>query len=85
MEQLSTITYYTLNRDPGYLAIVRYTAYDFDGQAVRICEDIYADDPEDFCRLEADIEIALESGIDASVISHYDSAIFPVITSYLEA
>ena len=85
MEQLSTITYYTLNRDPGYLAIVRYTAYGFDRQALRICEDIYADDPEDFCRLEADIEIALESGIDASVISHYDSAIFPVITSYLEA
>ena len=85
MEQLSTITYYTLNRDPGYLAIVRYTAYDFDGQAVRICEDIYADDPEDFCRLERDIELALESGIDASVISHYDSTIFPVITSYLEA
>jgi len=85
MEQLSTITYYTLNRAAGHLAIVRYTAYGFDGRALRICEDIYKDDPDDFCRLEQDIELALESGIDASVISHYDSTIFPVITSYLEA
>ena len=46
-------------------------------------EDLYKDEPEEFCRLEQDVETALVGGIDVSVMSHYESDIFPVISDYL--
>jgi hypothetical protein len=79
----TTITYYKLKRDPGYLAIVRYTAYHPDGRPVKIGEYLYQDTPEQFCELEKDIEKALQNGIDASVLSAYEHEVFPVISSYL--
>lgn len=83
MEPRTTITYYELTREVPYLAIARYTAYGEDKMPVKICEDIYADTPEEFCRLERDVETALLNGIDASILSAYEHEIFPVISSYL--
>lgn len=83
MEDWATITYYELKGSKQYLAIVRYTAYGRDLLPISICEDIYQDTPEDFCRLERDIEIALNSGIDASVLSTYAHDVFPSITAHL--
>ncbi|MEL0119151.1 MAG: hypothetical protein VXB01_09440 [Opitutae bacterium] len=48
-----------------------------------ICEDLYRDTPEEFCRLEQDVETALVSGIDVLVMSHYEADVFPVISEYL--
>jgi len=79
----TTITYYKLERDPGYLAIVRYTAYHPDGKPIKVGEYLYKDTPEQFCELEKDIEKALQNGIDASVLSAYEHEVFPVISSYL--
>jgi hypothetical protein len=79
----TTITYYELKRPQSFLALVRYTAYSPDGKVFRVFEGVYKDDPEEFCRLEKDIETALKGGIDASIQSEYEHEIFPVISSYL--
>jgi len=81
--ELTTITYYQVSEVEGFLALVRYTAYNPDGLPEAICEDFYEDNPEEFCRLEADVEKALVNGIDASVMSSYESVVFPVISTYL--
>ncbi len=83
MEGLTSIVYYQMPRDAPHLAVVRYTAYGYDGVAVQICEDIYQDNPDDFCRLEEDIETALQSGIDTCISSHHEYEFFPVINAYL--
>jgi hypothetical protein len=81
--ELTTITYYQVSEVKGFLAVVRFTAYNPDGLPEAICEDFYADDPEEFCRLEADVEKALVGGIDTSIMSSYESTVFPVISTYL--
>ena len=81
--ELTTITYYKVSGVASKLAVVRYTAYNPDGLPEAICEDSYQDTPEDFCRLEADIEKALNGGIDTSIISAYEADFFPVIFHYL--
>lgn len=81
--ELTTITYYRVSEVEGFLAVVRYTAYNPDGLPEVICEDFYADDPEEFCRLEADVEKALVGGIDVSIMSAYEVETFPVISTYL--
>jgi hypothetical protein len=83
MEDWATITYYQLKGPTPYLAIVRYTAYGTDLRPVSICEDLYYDMPEDFCRLERDVDFALTMGIDASILSTYAHEIFPSVTSLL--
>lgn len=81
--ELTTITYYQVSEVPGFLAVVRFTAYNPDGLPEAICEDFYADTPDEFCRLEADVEKALVGGIDTSIMSSYEADIFPVISTYL--
>ena len=83
MEDWATITYYQLKGPTPYLAIVRYTAYGTDMRPVSLREDLYNDTPEDFCRLERDVDFALTMGIDASVLSTYAHEIFRSITSLL--
>tara|TARA_E500000178_G_C16950961_1_gene721271 strand:+ start:554 stop:808 length:255 start_codon:yes stop_codon:yes gene_type:complete len=83
MSGRTTVTYYELQREQPYLAIVRYTAYGSDGQPVGVCEDIYDDTAEEFCRLEKDVNTALKNGIDASIMSFYEHEIFPVISMFL--
>ena len=79
----TTITYYSVSKAANTLAVVRYTAYDDAGSPIAVCEDHYGDTPEEFCRIENDVETALVGGIDVSVMSHYESEIFPVISDYL--
>ena len=79
----TTITYYTVSQAETMLAVVRYTAYGVDGLPIAVCEDFYKDEPEEFCRIEEDVETALVGGIDVSVMSHYEASIFPVISDYL--
>jgi len=83
MSGRTTVTYYELQREQPYLAIVRYTAYGPDDMPMGVCEDIYADTADEFCRLEQDVNKALKAGIDASIMSFYDHEIFPVISTYL--
>ena len=81
--ELTTLTYYQCSEIKGFLALVRYTAYNPDGLPEAVSEDFYADDPDEFCRLEADVEKALVGGIDTSIMSSYESDTFPVINTYL--
>lgn len=81
--ELTNITYYQVSEVEGFLALVRYTAYNPDGLPEAICEDFYEDNPNDFCRLEEDVEKALRGGIDTSIMSSYESDTFPVIYTYL--
>lgn len=83
MSGRTTVTYYELEREQPYLAIVRYTAYAPDELAISVCEDRYEDNADEFCRLERDVNTALRAGIDASIMSFYDHEIFPVISTYL--
>lgn len=84
MQGATTVVYYQIPSPLNCLAVVRYTAYGLDGMPVGVCEDLYFDTPDDFCRLEQDIETALSSGIDASIASNHEYEIFPVIDSYLK-
>lgn len=81
--ELTTITYYRVSKVEGFLALVRYTAYNPDGLPEAVCEDFYEDSPTDFCRLEEDVEKALRGGIDTSIMSSYESDTFPVIATFL--
>ncbi|MGB0808929.1 MAG: hypothetical protein ACPGYJ_08160 [bacterium] len=80
----TTITYYELKEKQSFLALVRFTAYGEDGKALKVFEGVYENDPEEFCRLESDIETALAGGIDTSIQSEYEHEIFPVISKYLD-
>lgn len=84
MDGKTTITYYELKQPQDFLALVRFTAYSSDGGVLQVFEGVYEDDPEEFCRLERDVEIALNGGIDASIQSEYEHEVFPVISSYLD-
>ena len=81
--ELTTITYYKVSEVEGFLAVARYTAYNPDGLPEALCEDFYADTPEEFCRLEEDTHKALVNGIDVSIMSSYESDVFPVISTFL--
>lgn len=77
------ITYYKLPKKQDYLAKVRYTAFDKNGRVFAVRENLYEDNPEEFCRLEADIEMALSGGIETTILSSYEQDLFPVISDYL--
>jgi len=81
--ELTTLTYYQVSEVEGFLAVARFTAYNPDGLPEAVCEDFYADDPDEFCRLEEDVEKALRGGIDTSIMSSYESDTFPVINTFL--
>lgn len=84
VETQTTLTYYELEENQPFLALVRFTAYGKDGKAFKVFEGIYEHDPEEFCRLERDVELALNEGIDASIQSEFDHEFFPVISKYLD-
>ena len=78
------ITYYKLPKKQDYLAKVRYTAFAKDRKPISVYEGVYEDTPEEFCRLERDLELALESGIETTILSSYEQDLFPVISEYLQ-
>lgn len=77
------ITYYKLPKKQNYLAKVRYTAFDKNGRAFAVRENLYEDTPDEFCRLEADIQLALSGRIETTILSSYEQDLFPVISDYL--
>ena len=79
----SSLSYYMVSQMPGTLAIVRYHARDDHDRTTAVGEERFEDTPEDFCRLQDEVEEALLSGIDVAVMSNYDPEIFTEIHKYL--
>ncbi len=77
----ATLSYYMVSEMPGTLAIVRYHARDDFSTAV--AEDTFFDTPNDFCRLQDDVEDALLTGVDVCVMSNHPPENFGEIAKYL--
>ena len=84
LDTKTTIHYYELERPQSFLAVVRYTAYKADRKVLRVIEGVYGDSPDEYCRLERDVETALKGGIDTLVQSAYEHEVFPVISRFLD-
>lgn len=80
----TALIYYELKKPQSFLALVRFTSYSTDGGVLRVLEGVYEDDPEEFCRLERDVDIALKGGIDTIIQSEYEHEVFPGISQYLD-
>ena len=79
----ATLSYYMVSEMPGTLAIVRYHARDDHDRTTAVAEDTFFDTPEDFCRLQDDVEDALLTGVDVCVMSRYEPETFEAINKYL--
>lgn len=78
---LTMLCYYTVERIPGTLAIVRYQARNLGEQGV--AEERFEDTPDDFCRFQEAVESALLDGVDVCVMSQYEPETFERIYSLL--
>ena len=79
----STLSFYCVSQMPTVLAIARYHAYDDHDRTLAVAEDVFYDTADDFCRLEDQVEDALLSGVDVSIMSHYDPDFFPELFKYI--
>jgi hypothetical protein len=79
----ATLSYFMVSDMPGTIAIVRYHARDDHDRTTAVGEDRFEDTPEDFCRLQKDVEEALLTGIDVCVMSNHDPDTFEDIAKYL--
>ena len=79
----ATLSYYMVSELPGTLAVVRYHATGEESSSIAVAEDLFFDTPDDFCRLQDDVEDALLSGIDICVMSHHEPETFSEIAKYL--
>ena len=79
----ATLSYYMVSEMPGTLAIVRYHARDDHDRTTAVAEDTFFDTPEDFCRLQDDVEDALLTGVDVCVMSFHEPETFEAINKYL--
>ena len=79
----ATLSYYMVSEMPGTLAIVRYHARDDHDRTTAVAEDTFFDTPEDFCRLQDDVEDALLTGVDVCVMSNHPPEDFDEIAKYL--
>lgn len=80
----SKLAYYEVSEMPGVLAIVRYHGRDDHDRTTAVAEDLFFDSPEDFCRLQDDVEDALLTGVDVCVLSQYPSDTFDDIHKFIE-
>ena len=78
----SLLSFYLVNQVKGVLAITRYSTYDEEG-VMDITEELYNDTVEDFMRLQADVQEAMECGVDATVCTHQEPDTFPQLCDYL--
>ena len=83
VDSFATLSYYTVSETPGTLAIVRYHAKDDHDRSTVVGEDRFDDTPEDFCRLQDDVEEALLSGVDVCVMSCHEPDTFEGIAKFL--
>ena len=79
----ATLSYYMVSEMPGTLAIVRYHARDDHDRTTAVAEDTFFDTPDDFCRLQDDVEDALLTGVDVCVMSNHPPETFEAINRYL--
>lgn len=79
----SLLSFYCVSEIPNVLAIVRYHAYDDHDRTLAVAEDIIYDTPDEFCRIEQQVEDALINGMDVSIMSNHQPDYFPVINSYI--
>ena len=77
------LSFYCVSEMPSVLAIARYHEYDDHDRTIAVAEDVFYDTADDFCRLEDQVEDALLSGIDVSIMSHHDPEEFPELFKYL--
>lgn len=80
----SQLCYYQASEMPGVLAVVRYHGRDDHDRTTAVTEDLFFDSPEDFCRLQDDVEDALLTGVDVCVLSHHPSDTFEDIHKFIE-
>ena len=80
---VSELSYYMISKIPNIIGIVRYHVRDDHDRTLGVGEDIFFDSPEEFCRLEREVEEALLSGIDVCVASDHEPELFPEIYKYL--
>ena len=79
----ATLSYYMVSEMPGTLAIVRYHARDDHDRTTAVAEDTFFDTPDDFCRLQDDVEDALLTGVDVCVMSNHAPEVFPDIDKFI--
>ena len=79
----ATLSYYMVSEMPGTLAIVRYHARDDHDRTTAVAEDTFFDTPDDFCRLQNDVEDALLTGVDVCVMSNHPPEHFEEIDKYI--
>lgn len=79
----ATLSYYCVSELTGTLAVVRYHARDDHDRTTAVAEDMFFDTPDDFCRLQDDVEDALLTGVDVCVMSHHPPETFDAINKYL--
>ena len=79
----ATLSYYMVSEMVGTLAIVRYNARDDHDRTTAVAEDSFFDTPDDFCRLQDDVEDALLTGVDVCVMSNRPPEDFDEIAKYL--
>ena len=80
----ATLSYYMVSEMPGTLAIVRYHARDDHDRTTAVAEDNFFDTPDDYVRLQDDVEDALLTGVDVCVMSSHDPEVFPDINKFIE-
>ena len=85
---LAMLCYYRVERIPGTLAIVRYDARNRVGAVdwlknLGVAEDRFDDTPDDFCRLQDDVQEALLTGVDVCVMSPYEPETFEGINQFI--
>jgi len=79
----SHLSFYCVSEIPNILAIVRYSASNDHDQIMAVAEDMFFDNEEDYARLEREVEDALLTGVDVTMLSHYEPEHFPTIWGYL--
>ncbi len=80
---VSELSYYKTTEIPGVIAIVRYYADDDEGKAIGVGEDSFLDDPDEFCRVQSQVQEALLEGINVAMMSHLEPEAFPEINQFL--
>ena len=80
----STLSFYMVSEMPSVLGIVRYHAYDDHDRTLAVAEDVFSDTPDDFCRIQDNVEDALMNGMDVCVMSNYEPDYFPDIAKFIE-
>lgn len=79
----SRLNYYCVSEIPNVIAIVRYTASNDHDQVMAVAEDMFFDTAEDYARLEHEVEDALLTGVDVTMLSNHEPESFPTIWAYL--